>query len=88
METAPERARGMDSKEIDIAMRNRIPVIYEDVKYDYIEEYTSKWKDGKRLLSAGLRLGRSLYRVPADKVQPLRGEQGLNVEIEITEACQ
>lgn len=66
----------MDSKQIDVATRKRLPVVYDGTKYDYIDEYVSKWKDGERHLSVGLRLGRSLYRVPADKVVLADGNGG------------
>lgn len=60
----------MDSKEIDAAMRARVPVMYEGMRYDRIIEYVS-WYDNnnKRHLSAVLMLGRHSYRVPADKVE-------------------
>ena len=59
----------MDSKDVDMAMMKRLPVVYDGRHYDYIEEYVSQWKDGKRILSVGLRLGRSICRVPAEKVE-------------------
>lgn len=60
----------MDSKEIDAAMRNRLPVVYDGRRYDRILEYVSWYDDKKtRQLSVGLLLGRTLHRVPADKVE-------------------
>lgn len=59
----------MDSKQIDAAMRDRLPVIYDGKRYDCIHEYVSWYDDaGQRRLSVGLLQGRHLYRVPADKV--------------------
>ena len=60
----------MDSKQIDTAMRLRLPVIYEGKRYDRIQEYVS-WYDayGHRRLSCGLVAGRHLVRVAAEKVE-------------------
>ena len=59
----------MDSKQIDHAMKRRLPVKYNGMRYDRIAEYVS-WYDNERKhhLSAVLLLGRNSYRVPADKV--------------------
>lgn len=59
----------MDSKQIDAAMRDRIPVVCDGIQYDRILEYVS-WYDnnGKRRLSVVLLQGRTSYRVPAEKV--------------------
>ena len=60
----------MDSAQIDAAMRERLPVVYNGQRYDRIIEYIS-WYDNnqKRRLSAVLIQGRASYRVPADKVE-------------------
>lgn len=60
----------MDSAQIDAAMRDRLPVVYNGQRYDRIIEYIS-WYDNnqKRRLSAVLIQGRASYRVPADKVE-------------------
>lgn len=60
----------MDSKQIDAAMRDKLPVVYDGKRYDRIQEYVS-WYDntGHRRLSCGLVLGRHLVRVPAEKVE-------------------
>ena len=60
----------MDSKEIDHAMRHRLPVMYEGKRYDRIAEYISYYDEhGKRHLSAVLLQGRTAYRVSAEKVK-------------------
>lgn len=60
----------MNSKEIDTAMRKRVPVMFDGVRYDRIKEYVSWYTDnGEHKLSAVLIAGNSLCRVPADKVQ-------------------
>lgn len=66
----------MDSARIDAAMRSREPVIYAGARYDRIIEYIS-WYDesGKRRLSVTLLQGRTSYRVPADKVEPVKNEE-------------
>lgn len=63
----------MDSKQIDNAMKRRLPVMYNGRRYDRILEYVSWYNnDGKHRLSAVLLDGNnSSYRVPADKVEPL-----------------
>ena len=60
----------MDSAQIDAAMRERLPVVYNGQRYDRIIEYIS-WYDNnrKRRLSVTLMQGRTSYRVPADKVE-------------------
>lgn len=61
----------MDSKQIDIAMRNKTPVMYNGQQYVRILEYVMWYdKQGKRQLSAVL-LGEQNYtvRVPAEKVE-------------------
>lgn len=62
----------MDSAQIDAAMRNRLPVVYDGKRYDRIIEYVS-WYDtnGNRRLSAVLLQGRTSYRVPAERVELL-----------------
>lgn len=59
----------MDSKQIDRAMRDKLPVVYEGVRFDYIQEYVMWYLSGKRMLSVGLVVGNSLVRAPADKVE-------------------
>lgn len=60
----------MDSKQIDAAMRNRLPVVYKGTSYDRILEYVSWYdNDKKRRLSVVLLQGRTSYRVPADQVE-------------------
>ena len=60
----------MDSQQIDRAMRDRLPVVYEGRMYDRIIEYVSWYDESrKRHLSVVLIQGRCLHRVPADKVQ-------------------
>lgn len=59
----------MDSKEIDRAMREGLPVLYGGKRYDRIIEYIAWYDDyGKRRLSVNLQHGRSSYRVEAEKV--------------------
>lgn len=63
----------MDSKEIDRAMRHRLPVMYDGKRYDRIVEYISRYDEhGKRHLSAVLLQGRTAYRVPAEKVKEVK----------------
>lgn len=60
----------MDSKQIDKAMRNKTPVVYNGQRYVRILEYVMWYdKQGKRQLSAVL-LGEQNYtiRVLAEKV--------------------
>lgn len=60
----------MDSKDIDRAMRLRLPVIYDGTQYDRIAEYVSWYDDnGKRRLSCGIVRQNYIMRVPADKVE-------------------
>lgn len=59
----------MDSKEIDLAMKRQLPVMYEGKRYERILEYVMWYdRDRKRHLSAVLVQGNSTFRVPADKV--------------------
>ena len=60
----------MDSKQIDRAMRLRLPVVYEGVRYERIREYIS-WYDpsGQHRLSVVLQNGNRTYRVLAENVQ-------------------
>lgn len=61
----------MDSKQIDTAMRNKTPVMYNGQRYVRILEYVMWYdKQGKRHLSAVL-LGEQNYtvRVPSEKVE-------------------
>ena len=59
----------VDSKQIDRAMRLRLPVVYEGVRYERIREYIS-WYDtsGKHRLSVVLQNGNLCIRVLAEKV--------------------
>lgn len=60
----------MDSKEVDDAMRMRAPVVCDGQRYDRILEYVSSYDgNGRRRLSVGVLQGRTLYRVPASKVE-------------------
>lgn len=63
----------MDSKQIDTAMRNKTPVMYNGQRYVRILEYVM-WYDnqGKRKLSAVL-LSEQNYtvRVPSEKVEEI-----------------
>ena len=60
----------MGSKDIDRAMRDRLPVVYDGNLYDRIQEYISWYDDnGKRRLSCGLIAKNFYIRVPADKVE-------------------
>lgn len=61
----------MDSKQIDEAMRNKTPVVYNGQRYVRILEYVMWYdKQGKRQLSAVL-LGEQNYtiKVPSEKVE-------------------
>lgn len=62
----------MDSRTVDQAMRERLPVVYDGRRYSRITHYIS-WYDeaGNRRLSVDLQEGRTSYRVPADKVELL-----------------
>lgn len=64
----------MDSKQIDLAMKYRVPVMYEGRRYEYIEERVM-WYDkrGKRHLSLGLVDKNLLHRVPEEKVTLAEG---------------
>lgn len=61
----------MDSKQIDTAIRNKTPVMYNGQHYNRILEHVMWYdKQGKRQLSAVL-LGEQNYtvRVPSEKVE-------------------
>lgn len=70
-----EKGKKMDSSQIHNAMRKRIPVTYEGIKYDRILEYIS-WYDNQNQhhLSAVLLSGRNSVRVPAEKVEAVGKE--------------
>lgn len=60
----------MDSKDIDRAMRLRLPVVYDGTRYDRIQEFISWYDDNeKRRLSCGIVRQNYIMRVPADKVE-------------------
>ena len=60
----------MDSKQIDEAMRRRLPVVCDGVQYDRIAEYVMWYgQDGTRNLSAVLIQKNCSMRVPAHKVE-------------------
>lgn len=59
----------MDSKQIDAAMRNRLPVICDGIQYDRILEYVCWYDEGRRRLSVVLQARNCTVRVPADKVE-------------------
>lgn len=60
----------MDSKQIDVAMKNRSPVVFDGTRYERILEYISWYdKNKKRHLSAVLVNRNYTVRVPADKVE-------------------
>lgn len=68
----------MDSKQIDKAMLERTPVMYEGRRYERISQYIS-WYDFSgikpvRRLSVMLPDGRSTIIVPANKVTSVEGE--------------
>ena len=59
----------MDSKQIDVAMRDRLPVVCDGTRYDRILEYISFYDNNtKRRLSVVLLARNCTVRVPADKV--------------------
>ena len=59
----------MDSKTIDRAMRDRLPVMYEGRRYERISEYISWYTENKQhRLSVVLIKRNGSTRVPADKV--------------------
>lgn len=63
----------MDSKQIDIAMRSKAPVMYNSQRYVRILEFVMWYdKQGKRQLSVVL-LGEQNYtvRVPSEKVEEI-----------------
>ena len=60
----------MESQQIHMAMRDRLPVVYEGTRYDRITEYVAWYDADKKLqLSAVLRSGNYTIRVLADKVE-------------------
>ena len=62
----------MDSQQIHHAMKMRLPVVYEGIRYERIIEYVSFYDNkGMRRLSVVLldRNENSTIRVPADKVE-------------------
>ena len=60
----------MTSEEIGRAMRERVPVMVDGVRYDRISEYIMWFDDnGKRRLSCGVITKNCIMRVPADKVE-------------------
>ena len=66
----------MDSKEIDRAMRDRLPVVYEGHRYERISEYISWYgESGKRQLSVVLINRNYSVRAPADKVNLAEGQR-------------
>lgn len=57
----------MNSKEIDSAMRNRIPVMYDGIQYKRILEYVSWYdKNGNHKLSVVLLAEQGNYSVKVD----------------------
>ena len=60
----------MTSKEIDRAMREKLPVVYGGIRYDRIAEYIL-WHDplGNKRLSVTLVEGNTAVRAPACKVE-------------------
>lgn len=57
----------MNSKEIDSAMRNRMPVIYDGIRYKRILEYVSWYdKNGNHKLSVVLLAKQGNYSVKVD----------------------
>lgn len=62
----------MNSAEIDHAMKHRLPVVYNEIRYDRIVEYVLWYNNyGDRKLSIGLldQNGKCVVRVPAEKVE-------------------
>ena len=60
----------MTSEEIGRAMRDRVPVVVDGVRYDRIAEYIMWFDDnGKRRLSCGVIEKNFYMRVPAEKVR-------------------
>ena len=62
----------MDGRQIDLAMKYRVPVMYEGRRYERIIKYSS-WYDFRglkpvRRLSVTLLDGRASVEVPANKV--------------------
>ena len=68
----------MNSKQIDLAMKHCVPVMYEGRRYeriiDYISWYDHSGKKSVRRLSVVLQdgNGRATIRVPANKVSSVR----------------
>ena len=64
----------MDGRQIDLAMKYRVPVMCEGRRYEYIKERVM-WYDerGKRRLSLGLVDRNLLLRVPEEKVTLAEG---------------
>ena len=66
----------MDSAQIDKAMKRRVPVVYEGVRYERILEYVSWYNtSGARQLSAVLLAKNCTVRVPAHKVEEYHEEE-------------
>lgn len=64
----------MDSKEIDLAMKHRLPVVCDGIRYECIHEYVSWYdKNGNRHLSCGLITRNGIIRVSADRVKLAEG---------------
>lgn len=63
----------VDNKQIDRAMKYRLPVVYDGKRFDCIKEFIS-WYDenGNRQLSVGIMEGRTIHRVLASKVELLK----------------
>lgn len=60
----------MDSKQIDAAMRDRLPVIFDGIQYDRILEYVCWYNEKKqRKLSVVLQGNNWTVRAPASKVE-------------------
>lgn len=71
----------MDSKQIEAAMKEQTPVIYNGVQYRRILEYISRYDHSrKRQLSVVLEpmQGRYTVRVPAEKVMECFSEHRIN----------
>ena len=66
----------MDSKQIGIAMRDELPVVYNGNRYEKITEYIMWFdREKKRRLSAVLLSGNHVVRVPADEVELAETEE-------------
>ena len=67
----------MDSKMVDRAMRDRLPVIYDGRQYERISEYISWYNDKKQhCLSVVLIDKNYSVRVPAAKVELAEVDHG------------